>query len=131
MARAHEAAGDRDLEHRHGGLPEKHPCPVQPDAGIMLAERRPEMGAEQALELAHQIILASASIPGAFPPADIEVVADGKTYNEMHVDGGVSRQVFMYPPSYRPKVVDKAIGWKAKRTLYAIRNNKLDPEYST
>ena len=87
-------------------------------------------GNPKALELVHQIILASASIPGAFPPADIEVVADGKTYNEMHVDGGVSRQVFMYPPSYRPKVVDKAIGWKAKRTLYAIRNNKLDPEYS-
>jgi predicted acylesterase/phospholipase RssA len=87
-------------------------------------------GNPKALELVHQIILASASIPGAFPPANIEVTAAGKTFNEMHVDGGVSRQVFMYPPSYRPKVVDKAIGWKAKRTLYAIRNNKLDPEYA-
>jgi Patatin-like phospholipase len=87
-------------------------------------------GNPKALELVRQIILASASIPGAFPPADIEVTSDGKSYNEMHVDGGVSRQVFMYPPSYRPKVVDGAIGWKPKRTLYAIRNNKLDPEYA-
>jgi predicted acylesterase/phospholipase RssA len=87
-------------------------------------------GNPKSLDLVHQIILASASIPGAFPPANIEVSAEGKTYNEMHVDGGVSRQVFMYPPSYRPKVVDKAIGWRAKRTLYAIRNNKLSPEYA-
>lgn len=87
-------------------------------------------GNPKSLDLVHQIILASASIPGAFPPANIEVSAEGKTYNEMHVDGGVSRQVFMYPPSYRPRVVDKAIGWRAKRTLYAIRNNKLSPEYA-
>lgn len=87
-------------------------------------------GNPKALDLVHQIILASASIPGAFPPANIEVTADGKTYNEMHVDGGVTRQVFMYPPSYRPAVVDKAIGWKARRTVYIIRNNKISSEYS-
>lgn len=87
-------------------------------------------GNPKALELVHEVILASASIPGAFPAVEIEVVADGKDYDELHVDGGVSRQVFMYPPSYRPEVVDRAIGWKAKRTVYVIRNNKLSPEYS-
>ncbi len=89
-----------------------------------------ESGAPQALELVRDIILASASIPGAFAPVDIAVVANGKSYNEMHVDGGVTRQVFLYPPSYRPAVVDKAIGWKATRTVYIIRNNKISPEYS-
>lgn len=89
-----------------------------------------ESGHPKSLELVHQIILASASIPGAFPPVNISVTADGKSYNEMHADGGVTRQVFLYPPSYDPRKVDRAIGWKAKRTLYIIRNNKISPEYA-
>ena len=89
-----------------------------------------ESGHPQALDLVREIILASASIPGAFPPVNISVTVDGKPYNEMHVDGGVTRQVFLYPPSYRPKAVDKAIGWKPKRTVYIIRNNKIQPEYA-
>ena len=89
-----------------------------------------ESGHPKSLELVHQIILASASIPGAFPPMNISVTADGKSYNEMHVDGGVTRQVFLYPPSYDPRKVDRAIGWKAKRNLYIIRNNKISPEFA-
>ena len=42
----------------------------------------------------------------------------------------MTQQVFLYPPSYRPKVVDKAIGWKAKRAAYVIRNNKISAEYA-
>jgi hypothetical protein len=90
-----------------------------------------ETGDPQALGLVRDIILASASIPGAFPPMNISVTVNGKTYNEMHVDGGVTQQVFLYPPSYRPKRIDKAIGWKAKRTAYIIRNNKISAEYAT
>jgi predicted acylesterase/phospholipase RssA len=89
-----------------------------------------ESGHPQSLELVREIILASASIPGAFPPVNVSVTADGKPYNEMHVDGGVTRQVFLYPPTYSPKAIDKAIGWKAKRTAYIIRNNKIEPEYA-
>jgi hypothetical protein len=89
-----------------------------------------ESGHPKALELVREIILASASIPGAFPPVNISVTVDGKPYNEMHVDGGVTRQVFMYPPTYSPLAVDKAIGWKPKRTVYIIRNNKIEPEYA-
>jgi hypothetical protein len=100
--------------------------PVMWDIGAIA-----ESGDPQALGLVRDIILASASIPGAFPPMNISVTANGKAYNEMHVDGGVTQQVFLYPPSYRPKVVDKAIGWKAKRTAYVIRNNKISAEYAT
>ena len=89
-----------------------------------------ESGHPQALNLVHEVILASASIPGAFPPVNVSVTVDGKPYNEMHVDGGVTRQVFMYPPTYSPLAVDKAIGWKPKRTVYIIRNNKIEPEYA-
>jgi Patatin-like phospholipase len=88
-----------------------------------------ESGNPKALDLVRNVILASASIPGAFPPANISVTAGDKTYNEMHVDGGVTRQTFLYPLGYSPKVIDRAIGWKPKRTLYIIRNNKISPEY--
>jgi hypothetical protein len=99
--------------------------PVMWDIGAIA-----ETGDPQALGLIRDIILASASIPGAFPPMDIAVTVRGKDYHEMHVDGGVTQQVFLYPPSYRPKMVDKAIGWKARRTAYVIRNNKIAAEYA-
>ena len=52
--------------------------------------------------LACDIILASASIPGLFPPVLIDVVGpEGETYDEMHVDGGVSTQVFTFPVSLK------------------------------
>ncbi len=87
-------------------------------------------GSPDSLNLIRQIILASAAIPGAFPPVEINVTADGKQFQEMHVDGGVTRQVFLYPPGYSPKAVDKAIGWKVKRRLYIVRNTKIDPEFA-
>lgn len=89
-----------------------------------------ESGHPQALELVREIILASASIPGAFPPVNVGVTVDGKPYNEMHVDGGVTRQVFLYPPTFNPRGVDKEIGWRPRRTAYIIRNNKIEPEYA-
>lgn len=87
-------------------------------------------GSPAALDLIRQIILASAAIPGAFPPVQINVVADGKKFQELHVDGGVTRQVFLYPPGFSPKAVDSVIGWKIKRRLFIIRNTKVDPEFS-
>ena len=55
-------------------------------------------GHPSAARLIRQVILASASIPGAFPPVYIEVeTPDGRKYDEMHVDGGVTSQMFFYP----------------------------------
>lgn len=87
-------------------------------------------GSPTALNLVRQIILASAAIPGAFPPVEITVTANGKEFKELHVDGGVTKQVFLYPPGFSPKAVDKVIGWKVKRRLFIIRNTKVDPEFA-
>ena len=94
------------------------------DIGALAASGHPD-----ALALLRKIILASGSIPGAFPPVPISVVSDGKTYEEMHVDGGVTQQVFLYPPGYTPKIVDKAMGWQAERHVYIIRNTKINPVF--
>ncbi|HKX13301.1 MAG TPA: patatin-like phospholipase family protein, partial [bacterium] len=53
----------------------------------------------RALDLFRRIMLASASIPGAFPPVMLDVEVDGVRHQEMHVDGGTIAQVFLYPPS--------------------------------
>ncbi len=87
-------------------------------------------GKPEALKLFHKIMLASAAIPGAFPPAMIDVEADGKRYQEMHVDGGAMAQVFVYPPSLKLGEAAKGQGISRERHLYVIRNARLDPDWA-
>lgn len=86
-------------------------------------------GAPGALDLFRSILLASAAIPGAFPPTMVRVEADGRFYNEMHVDGGASAQVFVYPP--RMRGVARSIGVDMTRSgrVYVIRNSSITPDW--
>lgn len=84
----------------------------------------------KALELFQNIMLASASIPAAFPPVMIEVEADGKIYQEMHVDGGTMAQVFIYPSSIKLNEMSKANSFERKRNLYIIMNERIDSEWA-
>jgi predicted patatin/cPLA2 family phospholipase len=52
-----------------------------------------------ALDLIRKILRASSAIPGVFQPVMIDVVLDGKPYQELHVDGGAIAQIFLYPPN--------------------------------
>jgi predicted acylesterase/phospholipase RssA len=87
-------------------------------------------GNPKALNLIHEILRASAAIPGAFPPVMIDVVVDGKHYQEMHVDGGTRAQVFLYPPSFELKSEAAAAGVQRDRIGYVIRNAKLSPGWA-
>ena len=89
------------------------------------ASRKPEV-----LPLVHKILLASAAIPGTFPPVMIESQAGGQTYEEMHVDGGTASQMFVYPAGMSLKVLSLNNGVDRKRSLYIIRNARLDPEWA-
>jgi len=82
----------------------------------------------RALELFRKILVASASIPAAFPPVMIDVTVDGVRHQEMHVDGGTMSQVFLYPPSLGSALGDA--GARRQRTLYIIRNARLDPDWA-
>jgi hypothetical protein len=83
-------------------------------------------------QLIQDILVASASIPGVFPPVNIKVMADGKTYDEIHVDGGTSNQAFMFPSNFSVRETDKKLNRSGMtRTLYVLRNGKITPEYST
>ena len=72
-------------------------------------------------ELFRDVLLASCSIPGMFPPVTFEIDVAGKKSTEMHVDGGVSAQVFC--PS---AIFGAAAGQGA--TLYAVVAGKLYPD---
>lgn len=86
-------------------------------------------GHPHALALIRRIILASASIPAAFPPVLINVEADGKRYDELHVDGGVAEQVFLYPISLDWERVLEALKVRGKPKVYVIRNSRFSPKY--
>ena len=82
-------------------------------------------GDPKALDLCRAILLASAAIPGAFPPSMVPVEVDGKAYEEMHVDGGASAQVFLYPPSLRGVAQSMGLEMTRPGRVYIIRNSML------
>ncbi len=88
------------------------------------------VGTPEALQLFRKILLASSAIPGAFPPVMIDVVVDGKHYEEMHVDGGASMEVFLYPSAVAAEALHSRILQPHRdRQAYVIRNARLDPEW--
>jgi predicted acylesterase/phospholipase RssA len=86
-------------------------------------------GHPRALELFREVILASASIPGALPPVNITVDYGNKTFEEMHVDGGTTHEVFVSPLQVPFKAFDRFYDAPPIRRLYIVKNGKFDPEY--
>lgn len=78
------------------------------------------------LELVRKIILASAALPGMFPPVMLDVLVDDSRHQEMHVDGGTVSQIFLYPPSLSLKKLLPSRG-RARATAYIIRNGRMAP----
>jgi predicted patatin/cPLA2 family phospholipase len=99
--------------------------PVVWDIGAIAAS-----GVPGRTQLIQDILVASSSIPGVFPPVKLTVVADGKTFDEMHVDGGTSNQAFMFPANFSVTAQDKKLARSGiTRTLYVIRNGKVTQDY--
>jgi predicted acylesterase/phospholipase RssA len=84
-------------------------------------------GHPYALELFRRILLASASIPGAFPPVLLDVEHEGRRHQEMHVDGGAAMQLFLYP-TLRDGASPLA---RRERTAWVVRNGRMDVEWAT
>jgi hypothetical protein len=88
-----------------------------------------ESGHPQALALIRQIMLASAAIPGGFPPVMFDVSVDGVAHQEMHVDGGAVTQTFLYPAAV-PVGKLNAAGPRRARTAYIVRNGHLREDWT-
>jgi len=88
-------------------------------------------GHPDALKLFRKVMLASASIPGAFPPVYFDVEAADKRYDEMHVDGGTTTGVFFHGFTLDLAAARKeAFGDKVPKpggAIYIIRNGKIAP----
>lgn len=89
-----------------------------------------QVGTPESLSLFRKILLASAAIPGVFPPVMIDVVADGKNYQEMHVDGGATMSVFLYPAALGAAAREQQVLATSKnRKAYIIRNSRIDADW--
>lgn len=86
-------------------------------------------GHPQALHLFRQILLASTAVPGLFPSVRIDVQAAGLGREEMHVDGGISAQVFLLPTHVTFRDLDKLLPSPARHRIFVIRNAKLAPTH--
>jgi hypothetical protein len=83
-------------------------------------------GGDQARNLLRNILLASSSVPGAFPPVPIEVEGNGRRFSELHADGGVGGQFFLAPAALLSATADYRLPATA---LYIIINTGLQPEF--
>jgi hypothetical protein len=90
------------------------------DMGAIAASGRPD-----ARELFCKVLLASASIPVAFPPVLFKVQVGGQSYDEMHGDGGVMTQVF------GAVFLDRLMHLSnhPKGQLFIIRNECISPNW--
>ena len=83
-------------------------------------------GKPGARDLIIKILLASAAVPAAFPPQLIDIDVNGAHRQEMHVDGGVFAQAFLYPPSINLQAASRSTGARDRqRDAYIIRNGRL------
>lgn len=80
--------------------------------------------------LIRALVRASSAIPAVFPPAVIPVTTvDGRTVDELHVDGGATAQVMVVSPEFSITKVDDAVGRKINRELFIVINNSLKKPY--
>jgi predicted acylesterase/phospholipase RssA len=83
-------------------------------------------GGNDAIKLFRAVLLASSAIPGGFPPVLIDVEANGKRFQEMHVDGGVGGQFFVAPA----RLMASTSNYRLPATqLYVVVNTGLEPDF--
>jgi Patatin-like phospholipase len=83
-------------------------------------------GGKDALDLFRSVLLASTAIPGGFPPVLIDVEADGKRFQEMHVDGGLGGQLLVAPAP----LMESSSDYRLPATeLYIVVNSGLERDF--
>lgn len=97
--------------------------PVIWDMGVIAT-----IGGERGLRLFRRIVLASASLPGIFPPVLIQGVSPAEVaVEEMHVDGGVNLPFLGVPEALPMLHASPPDG--AQRVLFVIVNGQISARY--
>lgn len=82
----------------------------------------------EALDLFRKVVLASASIPVAFPPVFFDVDVQGARYDEMHVDGAVAANVFYNGGVFSASAARRRAGIAdGREDIYIVHNGQLGP----
>lgn len=83
--------------------------------------------------LFRDVLLASASVPGVFPPVPFEIEVDGRREKELHADGAVTAPLFMPPGVFAAAAVQNGPVFNPNPlpgapNFYAIVAGKLYPD---
>jgi hypothetical protein len=100
--------------------------PVAWNMGVIAAK-----GDAAARKLFCDVLLASGSIPGLFPPVAIEVSGPDRALQELHADGGIAMPFFVAPEAMLAGArggLPTSAGLPA-REVQVIVNNRLEPEF--
>lgn len=85
-----------------------------------------QKGDAAAVKLFRDVLLASSAIPGFFTPVLMEVEANGKTFQEMHIDGSVTSPFFVAPEA----LLEPGSTVRLPATdLYIVLNARLSPDF--
>ena len=82
-------------------------------------------GGEDARRMFIDVLVASSSVPGAFPPVMIPVRDKSGARDEMHVDGGVTVPFFLFPEV--AFISNEKFTALQGARIYVIVNGQLDP----
>jgi predicted acylesterase/phospholipase RssA len=85
------------------------------------------IGSPQALILFRDVVGASASIPVVFPPMLIDAEMNGRRFQEMHVDGGVTAPVLTLPEAFLLRNEGFATG--LRMNIYVLINDKVERDF--
>ena len=86
-------------------------------------------GSPNALQTFRDVLVASASIPLVFSPTLIDVEANGRRFQEMHVDGAIITPVFTLPEDYLLRNAKAQIARGSRLDLYVLLNAKIGPDF--
>lgn len=86
------------------------------------------LGTPEALELFRTVLVASASIPGAFPPVLIASDSGDLMFEEMHVDGGVTTPFLAVPETLWSYDEPSAVLRGAR--FHVVINGRLAPSFA-
>ncbi|WP_339032635.1 patatin-like phospholipase family protein [Bradyrhizobium symbiodeficiens] len=85
------------------------------------------VGTPEALKLFRDVMAASASIPLVFPPIMIDAEGEGRKFQEMHVDGGVTAPVLTLPEALLFQ--GSRLPGSAKMDIYILVNKKIERNF--
>lgn len=83
-------------------------------------------GGEQALALFRDVLLASSSVPGLFPPVAIDLESGGKCVREVHIDGSGGGAFYIAPEAW---LAGNAQFKLPAKSVYVLLNARKEPYF--